>query len=304
MILNKESKKNISLRSLLEGEGYSFPCGGKGLCGKCRIVAPALPITDLDRRFLSETELSMGERLACNKVISEPLDVSECKLPKFTPKVAVKEGGITALLYPNRTEVTLTDMENETHVETLILPTADSRAELRSIVGKNSVELFEKYNLATAPTIILTGVKAKIATLLEKANLSDGSLNAVEYALPGDELYLAGISEKVTGTAVMEALDEPDGTLLIELSGETASAIFKNGAESQGATGTYEAVLTYAKATDATRIVIVGGDAGGAFVSAFPYAVIKSPKAPEVAVSAVTSLRKRSKIRNLSTSIK
>lgn len=50
--------------------GVSAPCGGRGRCGKCTVrVAQsadrAIPISASDRRFLTDTQLGEGYRLAC-----------------------------------------------------------------------------------------------------------------------------------------------------------------------------------------------------------------------------------------------
>ena len=58
-----------SLMSALirRGSYLSAVCGGKGLCGKCkiRLTEGFLPVTDSDRRVFSEEELKEGWRLAC-----------------------------------------------------------------------------------------------------------------------------------------------------------------------------------------------------------------------------------------------
>ena len=48
-------------------------CNGNGTCGKCkvRVVYGSLPITDADRRCLSEKELEQGIRLACKAKVGE-----------------------------------------------------------------------------------------------------------------------------------------------------------------------------------------------------------------------------------------
>lgn len=59
---------SVLLDTLREhGVRIDAPCGGSGRCGKCRVrvVSGELPVTAEDRRFLSERELSTGERLAC-----------------------------------------------------------------------------------------------------------------------------------------------------------------------------------------------------------------------------------------------
>ena len=44
-----------------------MPCGGRKSCGKCKIVASGelSPVSDAERKFLSEDELANGVRLAC-----------------------------------------------------------------------------------------------------------------------------------------------------------------------------------------------------------------------------------------------
>lgn len=63
-ILENETIGELALRT---GLYIDQPCGGKGLCGKCKvIVEDVVPEpTEREKRILSETELSSGIRLAC-----------------------------------------------------------------------------------------------------------------------------------------------------------------------------------------------------------------------------------------------
>lgn len=47
-------------------------CGGRGTCGKCRVIATSglAPLTDLERHSLSENEVAAGYRLACQAVVT------------------------------------------------------------------------------------------------------------------------------------------------------------------------------------------------------------------------------------------
>jgi uncharacterized 2Fe-2S/4Fe-4S cluster protein (DUF4445 family) len=50
------------------GIGLASVCGGEGTCGRCRVVimsGDVTPPVDADRRFLSQLELTSGQRLAC-----------------------------------------------------------------------------------------------------------------------------------------------------------------------------------------------------------------------------------------------
>ena len=55
------------LYSWTQQAGLTFPCGGHGICGKCRVVVDGdvSPITDTERRLLSDAAIRKGVRLAC-----------------------------------------------------------------------------------------------------------------------------------------------------------------------------------------------------------------------------------------------
>ena len=40
-------------------------CGGRGNCGKCRVIAPGAMINTMDRIWFSEEQLEQGYRLGC-----------------------------------------------------------------------------------------------------------------------------------------------------------------------------------------------------------------------------------------------
>ena len=73
-IISGEGPKNYTVRpdesllSVLRADGCFVPsdCGGKGFCGKCKVrVSKNAPVSDLDRRFLKESQINTGIRLAC-----------------------------------------------------------------------------------------------------------------------------------------------------------------------------------------------------------------------------------------------
>lgn len=72
-IYSVESLKGKLLKDVLEAEGiaYSFPCGGAGRCGKCKVRftegAPKASTSDIT--FFSAKELEQGYRLLCRCVI-------------------------------------------------------------------------------------------------------------------------------------------------------------------------------------------------------------------------------------------
>ena len=74
-VLNGNSELNIksfqeqNLLAVLQDNNIfvSNLCNGNGTCGKCKIkvISGNLPITEKDRKILSEEELERGIRLAC-----------------------------------------------------------------------------------------------------------------------------------------------------------------------------------------------------------------------------------------------
>jgi len=57
--------------------GLTSPCGGKGTCGKCRVVVKGLAgkPSDRERRLLGDKALSKGYRLACYNSVSSDIDL-------------------------------------------------------------------------------------------------------------------------------------------------------------------------------------------------------------------------------------
>jgi len=66
-LLDAAGKLGLDIQSL---------CGGRGICGKCRVIirrgmGALSPITEAEKRFLSESEIEDGFRLACQAVVKD-----------------------------------------------------------------------------------------------------------------------------------------------------------------------------------------------------------------------------------------
>jgi len=58
------------------GLGLKSICGGKGKCGKCKvIVKPGSPVTEIERKLLTQDEIGEGYRLACRTTVKEDTEV-------------------------------------------------------------------------------------------------------------------------------------------------------------------------------------------------------------------------------------
>ena len=215
LTINSETK--TSLREYLIREGYSFPCGGKGLCGRCRIIAPTLSETPLDLRFLSENELNNGVRLACDKFIEGELTI-DCTLPKASIVTKIDEPLVFSVLSDHHTVVGIAD--GDTLVETLVLPAPEiNTRDLRAIVGKNAIELYEKYNVAKANVLLISGNPERVFAITELNEYSNfgESYDASEFMLPAEEVFVLPTPNATIGSdLILNLLDREDGTLIIE----------------------------------------------------------------------------------------
>jgi len=82
---NIEVNKGPSILEALEKAGISIdtPCGGKGICGKCKVLINKgiTAAASIEKEFLSEEEIEKGFRLACqtkvfkDSIIEIPLEI-------------------------------------------------------------------------------------------------------------------------------------------------------------------------------------------------------------------------------------
>jgi len=74
-----EVGSNLLESAKLAGVDLTSICGGKGTCGKCKVVVERMesvsPITKVEERVLTSEEISKGYRLACRTQISNSLVV-------------------------------------------------------------------------------------------------------------------------------------------------------------------------------------------------------------------------------------
>lgn len=203
MKLQIETTKN--LKESLISKGFLFPCGGKGVCGRCRIIAPQLPETPLDLRFLSEYERANGMRLACDKQIDTSMEI-DCLLQRGNHK-KVEEPSVTAILNDDNAVILLSDGTAEAERLTLPLPQDASGREILATVQKNSIELYEKHGVAKAITLGIFGTAERLNALFpQRDNAVGESYDASELSLPSEEGYLAPTLKGASGQLLSAAV--------------------------------------------------------------------------------------------------
>ena len=205
-----------SLKTILEKMGYLFPCGGKGLCGRCKITASSLSTTSIDLRFLSEHEISNGIRLACDKEILEPIEI-DCDLKKKPKDIKPEHPATYVIFGENETEIGLTD--DGIILENVILPSPPPKMiDLKAQFNLEAIEMFEKYKVAKAETILILGTpeRVKAITNIEIPFNYGDMYYAKDMNLPGEDVYIPPIPTPETGSHdLVELLDIPDNSLVI-----------------------------------------------------------------------------------------
>ena len=195
---------NVNLRAYLEREGFRFPCGGKGSCGRCRIVAPALPVTDRDRKFLTPDEIERGVRLACDKTVCGEAEI----------EADIASGEVKAERY-ERADAYAVFCDNATYIglqdggeirDGLELPPVEAKyAYLRGAAQKETIELFEKHSLAKAETFLLAASPARFTELtgLEERFAAGQTIGAELMSMPAEDVYLPPVPKTLIGSDIL-----------------------------------------------------------------------------------------------------
>ncbi|MFI3228928.1 MAG: 2Fe-2S iron-sulfur cluster binding domain-containing protein [Bacillota bacterium] len=231
----KQNGKNNSLRDALLNEGFAFPCGGKGICGRCRIIAPTLEATALDLRFISAEDRAKGVRLACDKQFDGSIELNPLALKKSAPPKKIETPEVVAGLYDTHT--TLSILDNGEVVETAVFASPDlTTNELRAVVQKNAIEFYEKYGVAKAITLMVFGTKQRLEMFTKSTDplrfTSGDTIEASVYAMPAEDVYLPPLSEMDGGSvALLELLDSKTNSIVVSLTNNIVTVI------SNGATG-------------------------------------------------------------------
>lgn len=218
-----------SLQEALESEGFRFPCGGKGICGRCRIKAPMLAPTPKDYKFFTDKELAEGLRLACDKTITQPIDI-ECYMAKSSPARKLEDPMVTAILGDTSTEISIVE---HGIIETLVLasPSVDT-IPLRSIVGKNAIELYEKYSVAKAAVMLVAGTTERMQAFCRNGIDTDllamgDTLDAAVFDMPAEEVYLPPFPNVFCGSLELLELDAAKDNTLLIIAGQSIRFLHK-----------------------------------------------------------------------------
>jgi len=146
-------EKQAPLKEVLVPLGLVFPCHGNGKCGRCKINCKNIAPTSLDTRFLTQSEIDLGIRLACDKQLKDGLIIT-FQATESKQGYKLKEADVSLEILNNEAFIDLLDMEGKSVEKTTVFLPADlSTRTLRAQIVKPMLELFEKYSVATANRI-------------------------------------------------------------------------------------------------------------------------------------------------------
>jgi len=135
------------------GIGLASVCGGEGTCGRCRVVimsGSVTPPVDADRRFISQLELTSGQRLACRCHAYSDVKVHVPKASLVTDQRLQLDGQARQL----QIDQTIRAVEVEVPAPTL----HDLRADLERIV--DGLETAHGLRKLSAEPVVVTELSA------------------------------------------------------------------------------------------------------------------------------------------------
>lgn len=190
----KLNGKNSSLRDLMEREGFRFPCGGKGLCGRCKIVAPNFKPTDRDLRFLSTEEISAGVRLACDKTLDGEAEI-DCLFAREENKAERMEYADAYAVFTDYGTFIGLAADGEVKDSVFLEPTVAEHFTLAGKAQREVVELIERHSVAKAGVMLLAADAKRFHALtgINEPMPSGDNADASLFNMPADEVYIPPI---------------------------------------------------------------------------------------------------------------
>lgn len=201
------------LKTVLSNEGYAFPCGGKGICGRCRGIAPSVSPTALDEKFLSRDEIASGIRLLCDKKAVEGAEIS----PLFGRKTAdVRLSECDGYVIFGAKNVEIGIVSGDIRLFKVVgYPEIRDRKNLRSLAANALLDFLEEFSVAKATTLAVFGERTEVETLVSGAcDVSDGdTFPASNVDLPAEDCFVApsGDGSSLDRLAAIKKDGETDG---------------------------------------------------------------------------------------------
>lgn len=217
-----EATDGKGIKEVLTGMGYAFPCGGRGICGRCRGIAAGIAPTALDEKFLSSAEIAAGIRLLCDK---EGFDGAEI-VPLFGKSSAdLKISECDAYVLLGKESIEIGIVAGETRLfKVFAKPEKADKKILRSICANGLLEYLEEFSIAKATTVAVFGERKAVETLVSGAcDVGEGdTFPAAEVDLPAEDCFVApcGDGSSTEKLVPLKREGETDGETIARVLGD------------------------------------------------------------------------------------
>ncbi len=235
------------------GEYIAMPCGGKGICGGCKVIAKGnlSPVTEKEQEMLSPEELEQGVRLACKaKAVGDvfitaravPLDVAiDCSLEQEpltydrTDGLVIDIGTTTvaAVLYQDRKPKKIITEENRqamcgADVISRIAFEKDHPGMASQLLQNQVADIlsacgFPKHTVIAANTAMLHFLTGQSVLSMGEAPYSTADLFGKDYFISGVPCYLppcvsAFVGADITaGILASRMTEQQETSMLVDL---------------------------------------------------------------------------------------
>lgn len=207
--------ENTKLLDFFKGEGFRFPCGGKSLCGRCRIIAKDIEPTEKDKLFFSKEELEQGYRIACDKTTCQKVSIEPLMEKAVATRKPVNPGVFVIL---DKDSLDLYFLSDGKIIDSYSEKNPSlTRIDLQGTIGFNAIEMYEEYGIALVETIMLLGEYDAIKAI-ENAGVEtamQGTIEAHLFSLPCHDLYIPPFSGGKINHVPLAALEMDFDTLAI-----------------------------------------------------------------------------------------
>jgi len=212
-----------------------LPCGGRGICGRCKIIVQGIPTTKKDYKFFTQTQLEQGARIACDKIISQDCTIEYVPTAKTQEYKKIEHCSMFASLGIHNIVIgILDDVQLQETVEVahnLDITDKEAGKKLKAKLIQESLELMEAYRVPQAQTLLLAGNAQmlvlflgesyeKLCTFDYRDSIFDSySASGVRYSLPMEDIFILPWINGYLGSDIISALTALDeSSLFIDFS--------------------------------------------------------------------------------------
>jgi hypothetical protein len=203
----KEIDSPAPLKALIPD--LKFPCGGKGICGKCKIRAQGIAPTPKDFTFFTREQIEQGVRIACDKIIEQDCSVFYSAESVVKDNKKIEHCAMFAYLGSQKAIIGILDEGLEEAVEYTYekdIKDEDFGKYLKAKLIQLSLELMEAYGVPQAESLLIGGDAFVVAALTGQSVSEGYSVSGRQYSLPAEDVFVLPFINEYLGSDIIAAL--------------------------------------------------------------------------------------------------